>query len=110
MTQCILLGQGGSDKCKLKKLGTLTQSGKWGSNPFTVTFNVKSKYSKYANLTIDDFIISFDYIETSASTRILLNSKTYNASTGVLTIVLGDWRSQGSSFSIPIIILDRYGL
>ena len=95
---------------KLKKIGTLTKTGKWVSSPFTVTFDVKSNYSKYDKLTSDDFIISFDYIATSAATRILLNSKSYDALTGVLTIQLGDWRSQGSDFSIPIFILDRFNV
>ena len=95
---------------KLKKIGTLTKTGKWESSPFTITFDVKSNYSKYDKLTSDDFIISFDYISTSAATRILLNSKSYDALTGVLTIQLGDWRSQGSDFSIPIFILDRFNV
>ena len=29
---------------KLKKIGTLTKTGKWEISPFTVTFDVKSKY------------------------------------------------------------------
>ena len=101
----------GSQKAKLKTLGSLTRtSGWWGGFELTLTFNVKNVYSKYANLTIDDFVIAFSSINSVGADTQTLSSKSYNASTGVLTIKLSDTNNNGGNYTIPIVILDRYGL
>ena len=111
MGQCLITRKGGI-KPKLKTLGTLTRtSGWWGSATLTLTFNVKNAYSKYNKLTIDDFVIAFKSISSAENRDTLtLSSKSYNASTGVLTIVLNSQYNNGGNYEIPIVILDRYGL
>lgn len=112
MGQCLITRKGGSDKCKLKTIGTLTRtSGWWGSATLTLNFNVKNVYSKYDKLTIDDFVIAFNSISSAENRDTLtLSSESYNASTGVLTIVLQSQYNNGGNYTIPIVILDRYGL
>lgn len=118
MGNCLITRKGGSDKCKLKKLGAISQSGTW-TGSLSKTFDVKSVYSKYDKLTIDDFAIDDNTMfqaYRNTITTYALNSltKSYNASTGVLTVVFkhsgADSTILGSNFTFPIFIIDRYGL
>lgn len=109
----------GSQKAKLKTIGTIKQSGLWKSS-LTKTFNVANVYSAYDKLTVDDFaiptgLVMYSYrvnLETNAVNGI---SKSYNASTGVLTLVFKqNYNSAeakyGYDFTFPIIILDRFNV
>lgn len=102
-----------NDKCKLKTIGAFTRtSGEWwGSARLTLTFNVKNVYAKYDKLTIDDFVVGFKWLSTFQSQDYQkINSKSYDAKTGVLTVILESGYNNGKNFEIPIVILDRYGL
>lgn len=119
MGNCLITRKGGSQKAKLKTIGNIKQSGTWQSS-ITKTFDVKSVYSAYDKLTVDDFaiptgLVMYSYrvnMETNAVNGI---TKSYDASTGVLTLVFkqiynSDEYKYGYDFTFPIIILDRYGL
>lgn len=109
----------GSQKAKLKTIGTIKHSGLWHSS-LTKTFNVASVYSAYDKLTVDDFaiptgLVMYSYrvnLETNAVNGI---SKSYDASKGILTLVfkqIYDAREYkyGYDFTFPIIILDRFNV
>ena len=117
MLQCIITRKSGVDP-KLKTIGYIKQSGTW-TGSLSKTFDVKSVYSKYDKLTIDDFAINDNTMfqaYRNTITTYALNSltKSYDASTGILTVTFkhsgADNTIKGSNFTFPIIILDRFNV
>ena len=119
MGQCLISRKGGGPKAKLKIIGNVTQGGTWQSS-ITKTFDVKSVYSAYDKLTVDDFaiptgLVMYSYridMDTNAVNGI---SKFYVVCIGFLFFVffyIYDAREHkyGYNFTFPIIILDRYNL
>ena len=93
---------GGKTQTKVKKLGQWNISNYKG----TATFDVKSKYSDYAKLTINNFMFPLvkvgHYYSGNGETGTL--NKSYNPSTGILTFKFSIQTGQTSSNYIGLVL------
>lgn len=101
------------DKCRLLKLGDLSFAGNYyGNGTVTKTFDVKSKYSNWQDLTIDDFCKPISYARASIDGgNGYLQNFSYSYSNGILTVSAKQTSSYAyvNSVTIGIYILDRVG-
>ena len=107
------LGAFRKDKCRLLKLGDLYFAGSYyGNGTVTKTFDVKSKYSNWQDLTIDDFCKPISYARASIDGGDgYLQNFSYSYANGILTVSAKQTSNYAyvNSVTIGIYILDRVG-
>ena len=79
----------------------------------TKTLNIKSVYSNYAKLTVDDICFPLTYSRgwgDGFGCTLSNFTKSYNASTGVLTVTAtGSYNHCNTQFTCDVYVLDRFG-
>ena len=106
--------RGGTSKTKLFKVGSISMNYGYDNSASarTRTLDIKSIYPKYAKLTVDDICFPLTYsrgwgdgFEATLSSF----KKSYNPSTGVLTITAtGSYNHCNTQFTCDIYVLDRF--
>lgn len=103
------------DKCRLLKVGSISMNYGYGKTT-SAKLNIKSVYSNYADLTVDDICFPLTYsrgwIGDSSNTNAELSNfkKSYNPATGVITIsATGSYNYGNTQFKCDVYILDRVG-
>ena len=71
---------------KMIKVGTFNPNGATASNVISATYDIKTYSDNYQNLTDDDFMIGFSGTQCSNSTGYYVIEKSYDSTTGILTI------------------------
>ena len=101
------------DKCRLLKLGDLSLIGEYyGNGTITKTFDVKSKYSNWQKLTINDFCQPVSYVRASFDGgNGYLQNLNYSYANGILTVSAKQTTNYAyvHTVTIGIYILDRVG-
>ena len=100
------------DKCRLLKVGSISMNYGYGKTT-SATLDIKSVYSNYADLTVDDICFPITYCRgwTSETGATLSNfTKSYSPSTGILTVkAQGSYNYNNAQFTCDVYILDRVG-
>lgn len=110
---------GGSTKAKLFKVGSISMNFGYDNSASarTKTLNISSVYPKYKELTVDDicFPLTYsrawteNYPDSGTSSTLSSFKKTYDPSTGVITITAnGSYNYNNTQFTCDIYVLDRF--
>ena len=106
------LGAFRKDKCRLLKVGSISMNYGYGKTT-SATLDIKSVYSNYADLTVDDICFPLTYSRgwgDGFGATLSSFKKSYNPSSGVLTVsATGSYNYCNTQFTCDVYILDRVG-
>lgn len=106
------LGAFRKDKCRLLKVGSISMNYGYGKTT-SATLDIKSVYSNYADLTVDDICFPLTYSRgwgEGFGATLSSFKKSYNPSSGMLTVsATGSYNYCNTQFTCDVYILDRVG-